>query len=70
MHVIGVCLFIVCRYSGFGWVVGVGKYIGKTKGVVYTRQETVCPTEVNGQTWRYLDKNLEWKDNGKSLFQN
>ena len=49
-------------YSGYGWVVGVGKYIGQTKGVIYTREESICPTGARG--WRYLNEDLEWQDNG------
>jgi len=49
-------------YSGYGWVVGVGKYIGQTKGVVFTREEGNCPTGLSN--WRYLDQNLSWQTNG------
>ena len=49
-------------YSRYGWVVGVGKYIGQTKGVVFTREEGNCPTGLSN--WRYLDQNLSWQTNG------
>merc|ERR1711971_1202624 len=49
-------------YSGYGWVVGVGRYIGQTKGVMFTRNEGQCPTDLDG--WRYLDQDLTWQDNG------
>jgi len=49
-------------YSGYGWVVGVGRYIGQTKGVIFTRNEGQCPTDLDG--WRYLDQDLSWQDNG------
>merc|ERR1712223_137739 len=49
-------------YSGYGWVVGVGRYIGQTKGVMFTRSEGQCPTDLDN--WRYLDQDLNWQDNG------
>merc|ERR1711953_29370 len=49
-------------YSGYGWVVGVGKYIGQTKGVMFTRNTNACPSGTS--KWRYLNADLEWQENG------
>merc|ERR1712223_268547 len=49
-------------YSGYGWVVGVGRYIGQTKGVMFTRSDGQGPTDLDN--WRYLDHDLNWQDNG------
>ena len=61
------CAFAFDEKSGFfiyryGWVVGVGRYIGQTKGVMFTRDEADCPTGLRG--WRYLNEDLAWQDNG------
>ncbi len=32
-------------YSGYGWIIGIGTYIGQTKGVIYTRGDGPCPTD-------------------------
>lgn len=56
-----ILIFLPFRHS-YGWVVGVGKYIGQTKGVMFTRNTGNCPTETTD--WRYLDQNLSWQDNG------
>ena len=52
-----------CCCFRYGWIVGIGTYIGQTKGVVYTRSEDSCPTDPSAK-WRFLNKDLEWKDNG------
>ena len=49
-------------FSRYGWVVGVGRYIGQTKGVIYTQERPICPTNIN--SWWYLNQDLQWKDNG------
>ena len=46
----------------YGWVVGVGKYIGQTKGVMFTRNTNACPSGTS--KWRYLNADLEWQENG------
>jgi len=45
------------------WVLGDGRYIGQTKGVMYTESSSDCPTGL--QEWRYLDSDLGWRDDGK-----
>ena len=50
------------HFFRFGWVVGVGRYIGQTKGVMYTQNKSFCPTNIG--IWRYLNQDLQWKDNG------
>ena len=45
-----------------GWVVGVGRYIGQTSGVIYTAEGGNCPAGLRG--WHYLDLNLHWQNNG------
>ena len=57
----------IVTISRYGWVVGVGKYIGQTKGVIYTRQEDTYPTGLSN--WRYLNEDIEWKDNGNILVE-
>ena len=52
-------IFFASRY---GWVVGVGRYIGQTKGVMYTQNSSFCPTGIDN--WRYLNQDLKWMDNG------
>ena len=54
-------------YFRFGWVVGVGKYIGQTKGVIYTRHEDACPSGLSN--WRYLNEEIEWKENGNIIVE-
>jgi hypothetical protein len=34
----------------FGWIIGIGTYIGQTKGVVYTRSEGGCPTDATARS--------------------
>jgi hypothetical protein len=53
---------LINHYYRYGWVVGVGRYIGQTKGVIYSRQEETCPSGLSN--WRYLNEDIEWKDNG------
>ena len=45
------------------WVVGDGRYIGQTKGVMYSQTPADCPHGLQG--WRYLDTDLAWRDDGK-----
>ena len=56
-----------CSYiwhSGYGWIVGIGTYIGQTKGVIYTRSHGACPSDYGSSRWRYLNSDMEWRDNG------
>ena len=45
------------------WVLGDGRFIGQTKGVMYTESPGDCPDGLQG--WRYLDTDLTWRDDGK-----
>ncbi len=45
-------------------MIGVGSFVGDTKGAVYTESESRCPSHVVDNSWRYLGEDLEWKDNG------
>ena len=45
------------------WVVGDGRYIGQTKGGMYSQTPADCPHGLQG--WRYLDTDLAWRDDGK-----
>jgi len=45
------------------WVVGDGRYIGQTKGVMYSETPSDCPTGLSD--WKYLDEDLGWRDNGR-----
>ena len=81
-----------CSYiwnSGYGWIIGIGTYIGQTKGVIYTRSHGPCPTQERTAgyisfyyyfvgirmlksanfRWRYLNKDLHWKDNGNIILE-
>lgn len=55
-----------CFYVWFSngrWVAGEGRYIGDSKGVMYTSEESDCPTDLAG--WRYLDSDLSWRSDGR-----
>ena len=39
------------------------RYIGQTKGVMYTEVTADCPTDL--PNWRYLASDLGWRDNGR-----
>ena len=70
VHVFSKIVYLNCwvvikfyiNFIRFGWVVGVGRYIGQTKGVMYTQNKSFCPTNIG--IWRYLNQDLQWKDNG------
>ncbi|XP_059095148.1 uncharacterized protein LOC131889935 [Tigriopus californicus] len=60
-----------CSYiwhSNYGWIIGIGTYIGQTKGVAYTRTQSQCPTS-SDSGWRYLNKDLDWKENGNIVLE-
>ena len=61
-HIVKLSLNSHIHFSRFGWVVGVGRYIGQTKGVMYTQNKSFCPTNIG--IWRYLNQDLQWNDNG------
>ena len=61
-YVVKLSLNFYIHFSRFGWVVGVGRYIGQMKGVMYTQNKSFCPTNIG--IWRYLNQDLQWKDNG------
>ena len=58
----GISIIYISFFSRYGWVVGVGRYIGQTKGVMYTQNSSFCPTGIDN--WRYLNQDLKWMDNG------
>ena len=61
-YIVKLLLNFYIHFFRFGWVVGVGRYIGQTKGVMYTQNKSFCPTNIG--IWRYLNQDLQWKDNG------
>jgi len=55
-----------CTYiwkSKGAWIIGDGTSIGETRGVMFGTGAGTCPVGV--QTWKYLDSDLSWRDNGK-----